>query len=444
MKELLCLIGEKRRREAQKWLDEKPEGFLVHIHTGVGPSVFETHPRTRVKVLDSPLQEGKFIQEIAWQAVLLPLEFFGDGSAVSNRLQQGIETAHRAAGLLLSDGADWGVSIVKNAYRMRQSKLRDGMQLKGAFKKTPAIVLGAGPSLKRAEGILSNLKERALLFAGGAALNALHVEPHFAASIDKEAPYRQFKKGSFWQTPFCLQPRMSGENFSLIHGEKILFPDSHFPFISGGRTFDSGWTVGTFLIALAAHMGCSPIYFIGMDLCYEKGQKYGAEEAFLPDGLIETEGKLTQGDWLMARDWISDFAKKHPETDFIDLSHGLPFAHPVQKQELSQMRLPLFPDLQKRVHEAVQALPSSRGLDWELWRKSLARSAALVEASMFGGQEGDLPQEVAYEQLLEPLWRLWAPVFSRALEKDSYPEKMKLNRLIFFQQVIQEHIYATE
>ena len=54
--------------------------------------------------------------------------------------------------------------------------------------------------------------------------------------------------------------------------------------------------------------------------------------------------------------------------------------------------------------------------------------------------KSSLDEEIAYEKLLDPLWQIWKPIFERELDLDPHPDKIRLNKLLFFQQVLQEHL----
>jgi hypothetical protein len=368
------------------------------------------HPRIKIHCIDSPLQKLAMTKKIAWSAVLQKLFVIGD-----EWFKQEIEKYHLAAHLILSEAADYWIEAVKNA-KANQSAYRRGMALKGAFAGTPAVIIGAGPSLAKNGHLLKEWADKALLFAGGSALNTVDVEPHFAASIDAKAPYRQFKMHPFSETPFCYQARMNRENFSLIHGEKLLFPDSSSDLINwiyGEERFDGGWTVGNFLTAIALHLGCNPIIFVGMDLCYQQGRKYAKIDSDLPEGLIEARGSLTQKDWLMSAEWTEDLAKKHP---LINASEGGILDLP--RQNLEEL-LPLFSvkrNLRKEVHDAIQRLPLRSPIDrWDEWKR-----------------------EKMHETLLDPLWEIWKPVFEREVELNP-EQKLEVHQNLFFQRVIEEY-----
>lgn len=447
--EFLCLIeaGLSEWEWAQKWLDEKKERRLVLIDPILPPV---DHPRVKRREIESPLQIELLAKEIAWEAVFLKMEMIGGKGESYCLFRKELEKAHLAANLLLSDAADWGTFVARHAWMRKDRPVRQGLRLKDAFSNIPAIIVGAGPSLEENGHLLKALQDRALIFAGGSALNVLEKEPHFAASIDREAPYREFKRHPFSETPFCFQSRMNPENFSLVHGEAILFPDSHFQFLNEGQGFDGGWTVGTFLVSLATLMGCDPIVFIGMDYCYQEGRKYAASEATTahPNLIetIDTNGTKvwTQPDWLMAKKWLEEWAFKHPAVRFIDATQGgLGFGLPIQTTALSEISFEKTADLKSIVYQAVSLLPFASPMEWESWKKSLERCGEISDRALFG-EEDDFEEEWAYESLLLPLWRIWRHIFTRALESDPRPDKEKINRLLFFQQVIQEHLRAIE
>ncbi len=446
--EFLCLMeaGRKDWKWAKKWVGEKKERRVVLIDSPLPPA---PHPQVKWRSIDSPLQIEKQALETAWEAVFLKMEVVGGKKEASRLFRKELEKAHLAANLLLSDAADWGCFLAKHAYLRKNRPVRDGMKLRGSFSHIPAIIVGAGPSLEKNGHLLQSFQDKALIFAGGSALNRLQAEPHFAASIDKEAPTREFKRHPFSETPFCFQSRMNPDNFSLIHGEAILFPDSHFRFLNEGDGFDGGWTVGTFLVSLATLMGCDPIILVGMDYCYKGGRKYaGGEESGLTNLVVAaaSDGSKvwTQPDWLMAKQWMEAWAKRHPERRFFDATEGgLGFALPIQPIELSKVSIEKKMDLREIAHKAVMALPHASSMDWESWKKSLEKCRKIASGALFEEEE-DFEGERAYETLLLPLWRIWSPVFLRALESDPHPDKIKINRLIFFQQVIQEHLNAIE
>lgn len=419
--EFLCVCGwdEILYKEALNWVDEIRRAAFISEEERVSED-----PRVKIYHLETPLQRGLIARRIAWSAVQRKMAILGESP-----FKEELEQCHLAASLILSEAADWWIAALKNA-RANQGFYRRGLDLKGAFTGVPAIVVGAGPSLEKNGHLLKKFETRALIFAGGSALNVIDVEPHFAASIDAEAPYRQFKMYPFSETPFCYQSRMNAENFSLVHGEKILFPDSSSDAINwlhGEDIFDSGWTVGNFLTAVAVHMGCSPIFLVGMDLCYLDHRKYAQIDASLSEGLVRIGERWTQRDWLMAAKWMEKFGKKF---HLFNATEGGILSLPIVTLEMALERCTDEWDLRKKVCNAIQRLPlKTSAKRWKKWDSSLQRLRK-------GAKHPE--QEIVYQKLLFPLWQIWKPIFEREIEVDP-KQKIELHQALFFQQVIEEH-----
>ncbi len=453
---------------ARPWLDEERGRRLVFVEDE-GSALFHllqdddailllNDLRVKIYFLETALQIALTAKKIAWAAVFQKMSFLLIKECDwATEFREELKKSHVAADLLLSDVSDWGCSAMKNA-RSNLRSCRLGKGLEGKFKNVPAVIVGAGPSLEKNGHLLSSLENKALIFAGGSALNALEAEPHFAASIDKEAPYRQFKTHPFSQTPFFFQSRMNKENFSLVHGEALLLPDGNFPAINWiqgeEELFDGGWTVANFLTAAACMMGCNPIIFVGMDLCYKKGQKYARLDASVPEGLIECldrDGKAvwTQKDWLMAARWTEQFALRNQDRVFINATEGgLGFQAPILSHSLeSVIEKYMFhqTDLRGQAHAAIQCLPCAPSNRWKEWDASSQRCEKFCE-DLSNIQWEQLESEIVYRKLLQPLWEIWRSVFERELELDSQTmalqQKLKLNQILFFQQVLQEQIHG--
>ncbi|MBI5272354.1 MAG: DUF115 domain-containing protein [Chlamydiia bacterium] len=438
----------------QSWVEEDLQRRLVFVDADEeGLECLKEEALGHLQIqffhLSTPVYIEALAKTIAWRAVLAQLHIVNHQpeNSLYSFLHKKLEEMHLAAGLILSDAADWGCPLVHRLGLQRKRLVRDGYGLAGVFAEIPAIIVGAGPSLEKGQSVLRDLQKKALIFAGGSALNMLEIEPHFAGSIDKEAPYAQFKKRSFWETPFLFQSRMNGENFASLHGEMVRFPESHHAFINWlqgeERTFAAGWVVGNFLASVAALMGCNPIIFVGMDLCY-------AERTTSTHCVETVNGRgarvSTQRDWLMARDWMGELARAYSGQTFLNVeAGGLAMPEPIRVVGLENLGLPELGGLRKRVHQAVQGLPvlvfqEERG---RLWEESLLRCKGNIEQCLMG-KGIECEGESAYEELLRPLWHVWRPIFERELDLDPYKlekaDKLELHRRLFMQQVIEAHL----
>lgn len=379
-------------------------------------------------LIQTPLQIEILARKLAWETVFEPVEIHeGEGGKLYfEAFRASFERCHLAADLLLSDAADYGVAPFKNAYLCRKRKCRSIFSLEGKFKNIPAIIVGAGPSLSS----LQKFEEKALIFAGGSALDRIDVKPHFAASIDKVGPLKNIPPED---VPFCFQSRLDPKILSQIQSPLLRAPESHFSFLQwleGEKApFDGGWTVGNFQAALALLWGCNPIVFVGMDFCYREGRKYaGDETASSEEGLVESidsQGKKvkTQRDWLMAVHWMNELAKKNPHTTFIDGSgEGLGFSSPILVNK--ELDFPLQKNLRQRVDFSLQSAPFLKNSEkkWKQWVEGLEFSDSLVK-----------------EKLLDPLWEIWRPIFKRAVKEE---RELQIHQSIFFEQVRKEYLHA--
>ena len=342
----------------KKWLDENKNRQLIFLEddlseidkflkTNIAKSVLENK---QVKIYFYFFLENNFdfiLKKIAWETILLKYEILASPLYLERKkakffeIKKKLLNAIYAVHLIYSDYSDFGSIYLKNVFQnllnTKKIKLINSLK-KSFFKDIPAIICGAGPSLEKNISLLDDLKDKALIFAGGTALNILNkndIMPHFAASIDRQSPHDKFKESKSFYIPFFLQMQMSHQNYSLIHGDKILIPsygaygleDWIYEELGLGKkdSFEIGWTVGTALISIAKSLGCNPIIFLGMDFCYEK-EKYSIKVAkdktpCEPIEVLDIHNKVvfSQKDWILARDWIEDFVKEamHKELPYV-------------------------------------------------------------------------------------------------------------------------------
>ena len=297
---LLCVYGfsEEAYFAAKKWVAEKRERLCVFIEEDPqvrqdflkianGSLLFED-PQVEIHFLESTLQLEPLLKKICWNSLFSQKELisflpekkkkrFEEISSLLEVISMGVE-------LTLAEFSDFGVRFFSNVFHnlLHLKEVKDFSHLRGAFSKIPAIVCGASPSLKENLPLLKKLKNHALIFGGGSALNVLSANAvpfHFAASVDKESPHERFLMQASFETPFFFQNQISSLNLSLVHAPLIRVGGySQLPFekwidenltIASGF-FDGGWTVATFLLSLADFLGCDPIIMVGMDFSFEK------------------------------------------------------------------------------------------------------------------------------------------------------------------------------
>jgi hypothetical protein len=162
----------------------------------------------------------------------------------------------------------------------------DAAALDNLFPGTPAVIVGAGPSLDENVADLRQYVNRALVIAADTALAPLE-----AAGI--EAPLVVAVDPSEWNARHLAAPRLVEHTYFVAEGSLhpsvferfahrtfVFEVSGHEPWawlrtrgLTRGRLRAWG-SVITSAFDLALRMGCDPIVFAGLDLAFTKGQTY--------------------------------------------------------------------------------------------------------------------------------------------------------------------------
>jgi hypothetical protein len=423
----------------EAWLREDPSRFLVFLEDDIKVirRLLETTQGSRI--LHDPqvyllyfqeLRDGEALFEsMYWNFAMTPMVVSALKSYKKIRPERLAELQHKIAydnsmkNALVEEYLRYGGAFFINYYQnmlvLADSYLGNDMFRK--FPKIPAIICGAGPSLKKNLHILKELQDKALIFAGGSALNVLNagnISPHFGAGIDPNAAQLdRLKTNQAFETPFFYRNRMFHDAFQMIHGPRLYITGSGGYDIANWyeeklqierEMVDEGHNVVNFCVEIANAMGCDPIIFVGMDLAFTGLKAYapGVEdkirvkkeeilgvEDFDSRALVQKDirGKpiYTLWKWVAESEWIGDYAKEHPEVRLINATEGglgFPGVPNVTLAEAADMHLQASYDLRNRIHMEIQncAMPQVtqekvRSLTVEL-RDSLQRCVKLFEA----------------------------------------------------------------
>jgi hypothetical protein len=170
-------------------------------------------------------------------------------------------------------------------------------RLKDRYKKKPAVIVSAGPSLRKNKHLLKGLEDRAVLIAVQTMLQPLvemGVQPHFVTSLDYHEICARFFENlpPGLTTELVAEPKATEAVFKLFRGPITVlgndFAESLVREIAPKKTvLPAGATVAHLAYYLAQHMGCDPIIFVGQDLafsdglCYAPGTSY--EDVWRPE-----------------------------------------------------------------------------------------------------------------------------------------------------------------
>lgn len=282
----------------------------------------------------------------------------------------------------------YGASFYRNFYQNLRKLPGSymGNRFFGKFKGVPAIICGAGPSLEKNAHLLKELGDRALIFAGGSAMNALNAKgiiPHFGAGVDPNAmQYDRLASNTAYEVPYFYRNRMFWKAFDHIHGPRLYISGAggyevskYFDEAFGieEEEIDEGHNVVNFCVEIATRMGCSPIIFAGVDLAFTEKQAYAsgivaernmenfASENFEDKPIERTDifGKPidTLWKWVAESDWTGEYAREHPLITFINATEGglgFPGVRNLPLAEVSRKFLNRSYDLLGRVHGETQ------------------------------------------------------------------------------------------
>lgn len=454
MPEVICIYkwNEKRAKQLEQWLEADLQRYAVFLEED--PTLLLSIPKRRQLRMFSTSEEA--LHQLAWEFIFLPFSYEGESPILLRlaRIQAGIN-------YLASDYIDQGVMLFQNFKSNLLERQHNGSLLFDRYINTPAIICGAGPSLSKNGKELKQFQNKALIFAGGAALEALRplgVVAHFGAHVDAD-PKHTF---SSTEVPIFYQLRTSYKTLKQAKGYKLLVSgNGNFPLETWAQSqlgieaapFDGGWTVATFCTALALRLGCNPIIFAGMDLSTTKNRHYapGVKRECADETLIVIKNKkgeplFSRYDWILSAEWIEKLAKVHPEKQFINATEGGLGFKGIEEKKLSEITLSTHPDLglkrltflengasifAKIEESMLHCLEHIQNIMKEV--ETIYPSSPLENGTILL-LEHQLQEELFYQKFLEPAWNVWKYVIDRR-NKDG-AMGLFVNKLLFYQHLL--------
>jgi hypothetical protein len=157
-------------------------------------------------------------------------------------------------------------------------------RLKDCYKGFPAVIVSAGPSLRKNKHLLKQLVGKAVIIAVQTTLQPLlemGIEPDFVTALDYHDICTRFfeKLPKQLKTELVAEPKATNLIFSLNPGPltiigndmaESLLREMHM----AKAGLPSGSTVAHLAYYLAEHLGCDPIIFVGQDLGFSDGLYY--------------------------------------------------------------------------------------------------------------------------------------------------------------------------
>lgn len=310
------------------WMIEDVQRHLVFIEDDLAiylenRSLLD-HPQMHVYFVANPKEDlWKIAREYSFYQKEL-VETFGNhkSSAQTTAFLQSLREIIEAADVASSIYKDFGVSCLKNSLKNFPTLERaiSLNMLKDVCRGVPALICGSGESLSEHIGLIKKLGSKVLVFAGGSTLPLLQkhgITPDFAGAIDP-GPIDQ-SLCVFPSVPFFYQTQVDPKWFDRRTGPLVWVADSgHFLIEKwlceqqnvDHSVFDGGWTVGTFLAAIATFLGCDPVLFLGMDFCTKSKKPEGSWSSVKNE---DGQSCFTKRDWQLAAKWLEEWIQCHPE-----------------------------------------------------------------------------------------------------------------------------------
>ncbi len=248
-------------------------------------------------------------------------------------------------------------NFIKN---LRYARKSPGVnRFAGKFRKIPAIIVSAGPSLDRNIHELRSCRDRAIILSTDTATKPLlkaGIEPHFILTGDPSkanylhladaAPKEAYLVAEATAYPACFE-EYEGRTISCTYHDSAMGALCD---LLGSKGKLRAWgSVATMAFDFALLLGCDPVIFIGQDLAYSNGRTYCSGVYFIDNHFrYVADREMWQGEWkkfcelgktvamrdvfdkpVMTTDklasywnWFIKELSLHPDVQFINATEG--------------------------------------------------------------------------------------------------------------------------
>lgn len=247
--------------------------------------------------------------------------------------------------IVTNTAVDSGKRIVKNDINNMKflPGCRCATELTGKFPEDmPAIVVSAGPSLKKNIDLLKEAKGKALIFVVDTALpkvEAVGVTPDMIISIDGAKSVNHFKVPDVDSLPFFVDmdsntevlEYVNSKNLFFFTSDSVIWDDLFKKVGSEIVSVETGGSVATAAIANLIAWGFKTIILIGQDLTFTGNRMHEGEDeiefdpkderyTFVKD--INGVDTIIRKDYYIYLKWIEEMAYRFQYINFIDATEG--------------------------------------------------------------------------------------------------------------------------
>lgn len=272
-------------------------------------------------------------------------------------------------------------------------------RFKDSFKDTPAVIVGAGPSLNKNIELLNDAKKKALIFAVDAAIDDLNkhdIIPDAISSVERtDEPVRFYNNfNTSEETVFAgpnIIPGQIMEKFDswILTGRKS---DAIFRSIIdnyGDENIEIGSNVAHVSYAVARYLGCNPIILCGLDLAYTGGKTHSDEVTKFLDEDAELKSyydkfvrkvKGINGEmldtyeyFLYAKTWFEQIFASDYGTKIYNATEGGAYISGAEHLAMEEVLRIISdkPNIEKRLRQVYQETSNDENRRAEITKKTL-------------------------------------------------------------------------
>ena len=400
----LGLGGAKSYHLLKEWLSKSPKHALYYIEDRLEAFMKLCEQAEAKEVLSHPSVNFIFIktsstfsnfpcfEDFTSRAFITIPSYKNERAEFVSRIRVRFNNEVHRFNNFLQEQFKLGKTFYSNFYPnlLHLSSFINGEGLKSRFKGVPAILCGAGPSIKKQLPTIKKLSQRALIIAGGGAMGVLAkagVVPHLTVGIDPtDAEWTRFWNNNAFEAPLIFRLRLNKHALNLAHGPKLFFSGATCyqtsewlsnKFSIPYDSIDEGFSCITLALRYLHLFGCNPIIFCGLDLSSLKGVEYAPgvghnESPQVCKEEISWESKEFYSDihgdtvqskwkWLAESAMISQIASDQPMVRHINATEGGIGFKEIPAQSLRDIHLPVQKDISSFLHTEIQSLASLKG-----------------------------------------------------------------------------------
>lgn len=432
----------------KEWLETSPKAFIVFLEDDLEvirafldtelATVFLNDPRARLYYFNPESEDDRqTFQHLGMMAVLekrgksalksykeLKPRLF---SECSGKLDYYCNSMSEIINEYIQFSLGFQLNFFENMFELPRA--HTATKIFESFKNVPAIICGAGPSLAKNIDLLKQLQDKALIIAGGTAINALNAKqfnPHFGAGIDPNPfQYTRLIANQAFETPFFYRTRILNKALKIVHGDHLYVSGTGGHVVSdwfenklGIESYpvEEGHNVVNLSVSLAKALGCNPIILVGVDLAYSNKENYSPgiqvhalhdrksnlftknpDEELITKKDIFGEPVTTLWKWINESVWFGRFAKMNPDITVINATEGgigFPEVTNMTLKEVADQYLTKSYDFPTLIHRSIQRsmLPETVNIEkvqslMKNLSESLARCVNLYDQTIIAWKE---------------------------------------------------------